>query len=95
MSLWEQGVGVWIIPWACRRDGGTSKGKYSDRGPFAVEFDFNRDGFDFSEDEFDFEDTSHGLSEELLLNRMSQRLQGYFQNEFENFKRKFLPSGQG
>ena len=72
----------------------TSKGKYSDSGPSYVVFDFNGDCFDFSEDWFDFNDITHGLSEEFLLNSMGQRLQGYFQNEFENFKRKFPTSGQ-
>ena len=65
----------------------TSKGKYSDSSPSYVEFDFNGDCFDFN-------DITHGLSEEFFFNSVGQRLQGYFQNEFKNFMRKFPSSDQ-
>ena len=67
----------------------TSKGKFFDSGLSSVMCDFNRNGFDLSEDEFDFDVVAHGLSEEILLNQVGQRLQGYFQNECENFMGKF------
>ena len=65
--------------------GKTSKGNYFDSGPSSVECDFNEESFELSKDEFDFDVASHRLSEEFILNQVGQRLQGYFQNEFENF----------